>query len=88
MNPETEDFVRKMIGYFSTDILAAYRNQSHKYKLWTDYFEGKLSIRDDYYTRLPGSERAASYINIRFGFRGQRNGELAVAAWLPDLAVC
>jgi len=30
MNPETEAFVGKMVGYFSTDILAAYRNQNDK----------------------------------------------------------
>jgi hypothetical protein len=67
---------------------AHYQNQSDKYRLWTDYFEGSLEIRSDYYEQLSESERQSSYLNIRFGFRGRARGELAVAAWLPDFERC
>jgi hypothetical protein len=33
-------------------------------------------------------DREPSYLDVRFGFRGRVNGELAVAAWLPDLERC
>jgi hypothetical protein len=74
-----------MIGFFDAGILAVYQNGSDKYKLYTDYFEGSLNFRSDYYERLSESQRKASYVDVRFGFRRRTNGELAVAAWLPDL---
>ena len=84
----TEEIWRNVIGFFSIDILALYRNQSHKYEVSTDYFEGRIHIRSDPYQALPESDRTSSYVDVQFGFRRLANGELAVAAYLPDLEKC
>lgn len=74
-----------IIGFFDGRILAMYQNQSDKYELRTDYFEGSLTIRNDYYDRLSETERDSTYLNVQFGFRRCKNGELAIVVWLPDL---
>jgi len=75
-----------MVGFFDAAILALFQSQSDKYQLSTDYFEGSIKIRSDYYERLSEAERESTYINVSFGFRRRTNCELAVAIWLPDLS--
>jgi hypothetical protein len=41
-----------LVGFFDAGILALYQNQNEKYELRTDYFEGSLTLRSDYYERL------------------------------------
>ena len=75
-----------MVGFFDARILAIFQIQSDKYELCTDYFEGSLTVRSDYYDRLSEPERSSICTNVKFGFRDRKNGELAVAVWLPDLS--
>lgn len=84
-DPGLRPWPRGMIGFFDGGILALYRDQSDKYELKTDYFEGSVVIRSDYYNGLTEPECKSTRMNVRFGFRSRTNGELAVAAWLPDL---
>ena len=69
------------LRYFHSDVLAMFHNQSEKYSIKTDEFEGKVRIRDGYC-----DERVNVYLNVSFGFRAARGGEWAVAAYAPDLA--
>ena len=73
------------LGYFDQQVLAAYRNESDKWLVETDFFEGRVSVRSDYYEGLDEVAREGCYINVLFGFRTLVGGDLAVVAWLPDL---
>ncbi len=75
----------KFIGYFDQQVLAAYRNEPHKYKIETDYFEGSLSVTSEYFLELEAAEKADESVSIQFGYRTLSDGNLAIAAWLPDL---
>lgn len=75
----------KLIGYFDQQVLAAYRNEPDKWILETDLFEGHLRITNDYYELLEASASNEDSVDIQFGYRTLDTGELAVAAWLPDL---
>jgi hypothetical protein len=77
--------VEHLLGYFDQQVLAAYRNEPHKYRIESDYFEGELSVANEYYSELESTERTNEYVNIRFGYRTLRDGNLAIVAWLPDL---
>ena len=73
--PEISPEAESLLGYFDQQVLAAYRNESDKYLLETDSFEGMLTTR--------GGD--GEYFRIRFGYRTLLSGELAIAALLPDL---
>ncbi len=73
----------RLFEYYYIDILSVYQNNPDKYKVYTDNFEGRISIRDDYYETLSPEERF--YINIQFGFRTKTDGELALAVFSADL---
>lgn len=74
-----------LLGYFDQQVLAAYRNEPHKYKIESDYFEGTLSVTSEYYSELETAGKTSEYVNIRFGYRTLQDGNLAIVAWLPDL---
>ena len=74
-----------VLGFFEPEVLAGYREQPDKYELKTDHFEGHLGISSDYYERLNHDGRDKEYIEVRFGYRTLRNGELKLAVFLPDL---
>lgn len=75
-----QDSISHLLGYFDYQVLAGYSNQPDKYKVYTDNFEGSVSVVSGISTE--------DHINIRFGFRALKNGELVIAAWLPDLVNC
>ena len=77
--------VEHLLGYFDQQVLAAYRNEPHKYKIESDYFEGKLTVTTEYYSELESAGKTSEVINIRFGYRTSRDGTPAIVAWLPDL---
>jgi hypothetical protein len=79
------EVIKRIICFYSSDILAVYKNQSDKYEVTTDYFEGKITVRSDYYLYLEKSSQKPNSFKILFGFRTKRDGELAVAAYLPDI---
>jgi len=68
----------RFIEFFDQAVMAAYLQQSDRFVVKTDHFEGHLSSRDD------GSERD-DWIDIRFGYRTLSNGDLAIAIFRPDL---
>ena len=71
--------------YYQPGVLAMFYNQSEKYSIQTDEFEGKVRIRDHF--REPQEDTADEpYLNVAFGFRACRNGDWSVAAYGPDLA--
>ncbi len=74
-----------ILGFFEPEVLAGYREQSDKYELTTDHFEGHLSISSEYYARLDEEGQDKEYIEVRFGYRTMRNGDLKLAVFLPDL---
>jgi hypothetical protein len=77
--------VERLLGYFDTQVLAAYRNEPHKYAIKSDYFSGELEITAEYYRELEHSGRRGESVDIRFGYRTRKDGNLAIVAWLPDL---
>jgi hypothetical protein len=79
------DEIMSVLGFFETEVLAAYREQPDKYELKTDYFDGHLNISSNHYERLDDQGRDKEYIEVRFGYRTLRNGELKIAVFLPDL---
>src|SRR5438132_1880136 len=77
--------VERLLGYFDTQVLAAYRNELHKYLIKSDYFSGELEITSEYYRELERAEQRDKSVNIRFGYRTLKEGNLAIVAWLLDL---
>lgn len=74
-----------ILGYFDPQVLAAYRSEPYKYTVSSDYFEGTLTVSDEYYRELEARGRTDEYINIRFGYRTLKDGSLALVVWLSDL---
>lgn len=79
---DKEAFYQRIVGYFDQQVLASYRNEPDKYILKTDHFEGRLQAAVD----EDGVAVAGDYINIRFGYRTRKNGDLALAVFLPDFS--
>ncbi len=77
--------VEHLLGYYDQQVLAAYRNEPHKYRIESDYFEGKLAVPNEYYSELESAGKTSEVANIRFGYRTLQDGNLAIVAWLPDL---
>ena len=80
-----DERVKRVLGFFEPEVLAAYREQPDKFALTTDHFEGHLTISSDYYMRLDETGRDEEYIEVRFGYRTLRNGDLKLVVFLPDL---
>jgi len=78
-------FPKGLIGFFDQQVLAAYRNEPHKYEITSDTFEGTLTVTDEFYRELEAAEKTNEYIRIRFGYRTLEDGNLALVVWLPDL---
>jgi len=74
-----------IIQYFEQAALAAYLDQPNKYAIQTDYFEGRIVTTDAYYRELKVTNRTDEYIDVRFGYRTLKSGELALVVWVPDL---
>jgi hypothetical protein len=77
--------VEHLLGYYNQQVLAAYRNEPHKYRIESDYFEGELAVTNEYYSELESTGKTSEVVSIRFGYRTLRDGNLAIVAWLPDL---
>ena len=75
----------KLLGYFDQQVLASYRSGPHKYSIASDYFEGSLSVTNEYFMELEAAGRTNESVSVRFGYRTLRDGNLAIVAWLPDL---
>jgi hypothetical protein len=78
-------YPKGLIGFFDQQVLAAYRNDPHKYEITSDNFEGTITVTDEYYRELEAVERTKEYLNIRFGYRTLIDGNLTLVVWLPDL---
>jgi len=77
--------VEHLLGYFDLQVLASYRNEPHKYAIKSDFFEGEIRVTDEYYEELDNSGNTSDSIDIQFGYRTLKDGNLAIVAWLPDL---
>lgn len=77
--------VEHLLGYFDYAVLLPYRNEPDKYEVETDHFVGRVRTNPGYYEQLEDSGGEQGPIDILFGFRTLKNGDLAVVAWLPDL---
>lgn len=71
------DSYDQFVEFFDQAVMAAYAEQSDRFTIETDYFDGRLSSRD--------RASAADPIDIRFGYRTLENGDLAIAVFRPDL---
>jgi hypothetical protein len=80
-----DDRLMSILGFFEPTVLAAYREQPDKYTIKTDYFEGHVSITSQYFARLDEKTQDDEYIHVQFGYRTLKNGDLKIAAYLPDL---
>ena len=77
--------VEHCLGYFDPQVLAAYRNEPHKYIIESDYFRGTLQTAEEYYCELAEAGKQDESVDIRFGYRTLKDDNLALVAWLPDL---
>jgi len=75
----------RILVYFGPQVLAPYREQPDKYRVVTDQFEGRVALTDTYYMQLDEVARKKEAIDVRFGYRTLKNGELRIAAFGPDL---
>ena len=57
-----------LIGFLDQQVLAAYRNEPHKYEIMSDNFEGTLTVTDEYYRELEAVVTTNECISIRFGY--------------------
>src|ERR1700693_5411041 len=71
--------------YYRPAVLAMFYNQPEKYSIQTDEFEGKVTIRDEYYRKSGADHPTRTYLSVDFGFRTCKTGEWAVGASAPDL---
>ena len=82
--PDDHDY-EQFLGYFEPGLLAYYREQSDKYVVRVDDYDGHVLLTDDYAMQLWEADRTEGRVDVRFTFRRQCNGEDALAAFLPDL---
>lgn len=76
---------KHLLRYFDQQALASYRNESEKYVIVTDSFEGSLTVTNSYYEKLEVADRTDESLHFRFGYRTLASGDLAIVLWYPDL---
>jgi hypothetical protein len=74
------DSYEHLVEFFDQGVMAAYVQQADRFVVQTDHFEGYLSSRYD-----ENSLRPSDPIDVRFGYRTLESGDLAIAAFRPDL---
>jgi hypothetical protein len=74
------DSYEHLVEFFDQGVMAAYLQQADRFVVQTDHFEGHLSSRYDEESPPPPDP-----IDIRFGYRTLESGDLAIAAFRPDL---
>ena len=84
LDPDKDPY-KNLIGYFRSQVLASYRNEPDKYLVETDFFHGKIETTNQYYEELEAANRTDEVIDVLFGYRTLQDGDLAIAAYLPDL---
>ena len=73
------------VAFFDYGVLARYKNDSHKYLVQEDDFEGKISVVESYYLEQEKHGRGSdAYIDVIFGYQLRNNGEYAIAVFVPD----
>jgi hypothetical protein len=73
-----EDY-EHLVEFFDQAVMAAYLQKSDRFVVETDHFEGRLS------SRYEKGVSPADPVDIRFGYRTLSSGDLAIAAFRPDL---
>jgi hypothetical protein len=73
-------FYDQYVEFFDQGVMADYLHQADRFLVETDHFEGHLSSR---YSE--GSAAPSDPIDLRFGYRTLESGDLAIAAFRPDL---
>lgn len=81
-----KDIPPHCVDFFSAEILSIYSHQPDKYAVDTDYFTGGVNTAGKHYAAARST--GENIIGIRFGFRTRKDGELAVAVWMPDFEKC
>ncbi len=74
-----------ILGFFDPAVLAPYRQQPDKYTITTDHFEGRVTVTSEYFAELDEAAQDSEYIDVKFGYRTLKDGDLTIAAYLPDL---
>lgn len=84
LDPDKDPY-NGLIGYFDSQVLASYRNEPDKYLIETDYFHGEVKGTTQYFQELEITNQTDEFIYVLFGYRTLQDGNLAIAAFLPDL---
>jgi hypothetical protein len=74
-----------ILGFFNPAVLAPYREQPDKYTITTDHFEGRVTVTSAFFAQLDEAAQDREYIDVKFGYRTLKDGDLTIAAYLPDL---
>lgn len=74
------DDYEKYLLYFDRSVLTYYRDNSHAYKVIEDEIGGEIRISQNW--KEDDSDKYP-YIEIKFGFRKLKNGEICIAVFGP-----
>lgn len=75
----------RFLAFFSQDVLAPYRERPERYVCRSDNFEGEVTVTSEYYESLDEKSRDEAYLEVKFGYRTLKNGELCIAIFIHDL---
>lgn len=73
------DSYEHLVEFFDQGVIASYLQQADRFVVETDHFEGQLS------SRYSEGALPSDTVDIRFGYRTLASGDLAIAAFRPDL---
>ena len=82
--PWDERLYSHLIGFFEQSVLTSYLVAPDKFTITTDNFEGRVAVTDANAGEMIQAGKR-DYIDVHFGYRTLCNGDLAIAAYLPDL---
>ena len=82
-----EDIPPHVVSFFNGEILALYASQPDKYTVETDYFSGEINTTA-LHCKAVAEGTGKNDIGVKFGFRTKKDGDLALAVWMPDLKRC
>ena len=74
------------LTFFSSDILHIYLGRPDRYEVEFHNYGGRIQLAYPYFEKIKDSEQFnAQNIDVHFAFRERPDGELAIAAFVPDL---
>ena len=80
-----DPFRDTFLVFFSPAVLSQYRDSPDRYRYRSDYFVGSVTLTNAHYRQLDQVDKDREGIDVQFGYRTLKNGELCVAVFGHDL---